>query len=75
MLNGFKAAGDAKFSTVVSVMCMWIVNVGVGYILVCKLGLGVVGMLISANLSAIAKFTVMLLRLRSGKWLHKKMIK
>lgn len=74
MLSGFKAAGDAKFSTLVSVTCMWVVNVGMGFVLVSIFKLGVVGMVISANLSAIAKFIVMIVRKRSGRWIHQKMI-
>lgn len=74
--NAFKGAGDATFCTVVSVICMWIVNVGLGTLLASKtfLGLGVVGALISTNASAIAKSFIFLLRYRSGRWLKNKLI-
>ncbi len=74
MLSGFKAAGDAKFSMIVSMICMWTVNVGAGYILTDVMGLGVIGFVISAYLSAWAKFVIILFRYRSGKWIHKKMV-
>ena len=74
MLSGFKAAGDAKFGMIVSMICMWTVNVGAGYILTDVMGLGVIGFVISAYLSAWVKFVIILFRYRSGKWIHKKMV-
>lgn len=74
--NAFKGAGDAWFCTVVSVICMWVFSVGLGVFLSADfgLGLGVIGALISGNVSAIAKSVIYFFRYRSDKWMRKKLV-
>lgn len=74
--NAFKGAGDATFCTLVSIACMWLVNVGLGIVLAsgAGLGLGVIGSLISGHASLIAKTVFYFARLRSGKWIRKRLI-
>lgn len=73
-INGFKAAGDAKYTMILSMVCMWTVNVGAGYILTVHFGLGIIGYIISAYLSGWVKYAFVLHRYRTGKWIHKRMI-
>lgn len=74
--NAFKGAGDAWFCTIISVICMWTVNVGLGIYLAAPfgLGLGVIGALISGNASIIVKCIIYYFRFRSGKWMKKKLV-
>ena len=43
MPNTLRAAGDAVFTSVVSLACMWGIRVGIGYLLTIPLGLGIYG--------------------------------
>lgn len=74
--NAFKGAGDAMNCTIVSVVCMWVVNVGLGIYLTANfgLGLGVLGALISTDLSCIVKGIIYFFRFRTDKWIKKKLI-
>lgn len=74
--NAFKGAGDAWFCTIVSVACMWLFNVGAGIFLAADfgLGLGVIGSLISGNLSIIIKGIVYWFRYRSDRWMKKRLV-
>ncbi len=74
--NAFKGAGDAMNCTIVSVVCMWVVNVGLGIYLTANfgLGLGVVGSLIATDLSCIVKGIIYFFRFRTDKWIKKKLI-
>ncbi len=74
--NAFKGAGDAWFCTVISVVCMWTINVGLGVFLAADfgLGLGVIGALISGNLSIIVKGIIYFFRFRTDKWMKKRLV-
>ena len=74
--NAFKGAGDAWYCTVISVICMWVVNVGLGIFLAADfgLGLGVIGSLISGNASVIVKSIIYFFRFRTDKWMKKKLV-
>ncbi len=74
--NAFKGAGDATSCTVVSVVCMWVVNVGLGVFLASQrfLGLGVIGSLISGNASICVKGIIYFLRYRTDKWMKKRLV-
>lgn len=64
----FNGAGDAKFSTIVSVSCMLIFNLGLGYIFTVVLGWGIIGSTLSAHVSSLAKIIIYFFRYKSGKW-------
>ncbi len=74
--NAFKGAGDAWFCTIISVACMWLINVGLGIFLAADfgLGLGVIGSLISGNASVIVKGIIYFFRFRTDKWMKKKLV-
>ena len=74
--NAFKGAGDAWFCTIISVICMWTVNVGLGIFLAADfgLGLGVIGSLISGNASVMVKGIVYYFRFKGNKWIKKKLV-
>ena len=68
------AAGDAVFMSVASLVCMWVMRVGVGYILALPLGLGINGVWIAMGLEWILKAAVFQIRFRDTKWYSKKVV-
>jgi Na+-driven multidrug efflux pump len=74
MPNVLRAAGDSTFSSVVSLITMWIVRVGLGYIFAIQLGLGVYGVWICMGIEWAVRTVIFYLRYRSDVWLNKKAI-
>lgn len=70
--NALRAAGDAGFTTAVSLVSLWAVRVGLGYVLALPLGLGVSGVWVAMVLEWAARGLVFLLRYRGEAWLSKK---
>ena len=68
---GFRAAGDVKFSMIVSVCSMWICRVGLCIFLVRGLHFGLMGVWIGIFVDWIVRATILSMRFLSGKWLHK----
>ena len=69
LATSFNAAGDARFSTIVNIGCMVAINLGVGYIFITVLNLGVIGSFMSGILSAIVKTVIFIIRYKSGRWI------
>ena len=69
-----RAAGDAAYSSVVSLITMWIVRVGLGYIFAIPFGLGVYGVWACMGIEWAVRTVIFCLRYRSGVWLNKKTI-
>ena len=68
------AAGDATFMSVASLICMWVMRVGVGYLLALPLGLGINGVWIAMGLEWVLKTVVFKLRFKGTKWYSKKVV-
>lgn len=68
---GFRAAGDVKFSMIVSVCSMWICRVGLCIFLVRGLHFGLMGVWLGIFVDWIVRATILSIRFLSGKWLHK----
>ncbi len=69
-----RSAGDSLFSSVVSLITMWIVRVGLGYVFAISLGLGVPGVWICMGIEWGVRTFIFYLRYRSKEWLSKKAI-
>ena len=67
---GFRAAGDAKFSMVVSVSSMWCCRVGLCIFLVRVFHFGLMGVWIGIFVDWIVRAFIFSMRFMSGKWLH-----
>ena len=67
-------AGDAKFATVVTLICLVVFDLGLGYILTVRCGLGLIGATWSSVASAFVKAIVYFIRYKSGKWKNHIMI-
>lgn len=72
---GLKGAGDAKYTLVTTIIGMWVFRITFGYILGIPLGLGLEGVWLGMFTDWIVRGTLYHLRLRSGKWKNKVVIK
>ena len=67
-------AGDAKFATVVTMICLLVFDLGLGYILTVNMGLGIIGATISGLCSMFVKSIVYFIRYKSGRWKNHVMV-
>ena len=67
-------AGDAKFATIVTMTCLFIFDLGLGYLLTVNMGLGIIGATISGLCSMLVKSIVYFVRYKSGKWKNHVMV-
>ena len=74
LVAGMKGAGDARYSTVLSILSMWLVRVLCGYIFGQILGMGVVGVWLAMFLDWVARAILAVFRFRSKKWQNKSAI-
>lgn len=73
--NALRAAGDARFTMIVSASSMWIVRFGLSYVFVRSLGLGVAGVWYSMMIDWVVRSVIFQLRYRSGAWRTKCVIR
>ncbi len=68
--NALRAAGDAKFTMVVSMLSMWICRIGLSYFLgpAWGMGMGLLGVWIAMFCDWVVRFSVFLPRFLRGKW-------
>lgn len=74
MPSVLRSAGDAAFSSVISLITMWIFRVGMGYLAAITLGLGIQGVWICMGIEWGIRTLIFYLRYRSEVWLTKKTI-
>lgn len=70
-----RAASDSAYPTSVSLCVLWIVNIGLGYVLAIQCGLGLWGIWIATWSSWIIRSFFFQQRFNSRKWLNKSTIK
>lgn len=68
---GFRAAGDVRFSMIVSVCSMWSCRVGLCVLLVRVFDFGLIGVWIGIFVDWIVRASIFSRRFVSGKWLHR----
>lgn len=66
--NALRAAGDAKFTMVVSMLSMWIFRIGASYILAKGMGFGVLGVWMAMVLDWLVRAIAFTLRWKSNRW-------
>lgn len=66
--HALRAAGDVRFTMLISVTAMWIFRVGCSYLLALQLHMGAVGVWYAMYIDWVARTIAFTLRWRSGKW-------
>ena len=74
LVAGMKGAGDARYSTVMSIVSMWLVRVLCGYIFGQVLKMGVVGVWLAMFLDWVFRSGLAVFRFLSKKWQNKSVI-
>ncbi len=72
--NSLRAAGDVRFTMLVSSLSMIICRVILGYLFSTPLGLGLIGVWLAMQVDWIIRITCFLLRFRSGAWEKKALV-
>ena len=67
MPNTLRAAGDAVFTSVASLACMWGIRVGLGFLLTVPLGFGIYGAWGAMVLEWVIRSIIFTWRFRKGK--------
>jgi putative MATE family efflux protein len=73
-VNGMRAAGDVRYAMLVSGISMWVLRVGLSYILVRYAGLGLVGVWIAWFSDWVCRGAFFLGRFLKGTWMQKKVL-
>ena len=72
---GMRAAGDVRYSMIVSVLCMWFGRVAVTVVLIHFFGFGPVAVWYGMFADWIGRGILFGMRYRSGKWMKKSVVK
>lgn len=72
--NALRAAGDARFTMVTSMISMWVFRIGFSYILSLLLGLGLPGTWFAMYIDWVVRSVVFILRFVRGKWKQMQLI-
>lgn len=72
--NVLRAAGEAKFTMIVSMISMWTIRVGVSYIFAACTGLGAMGVWYAMILDWVLRSAIFSVRFLRGKWKNKTII-
>ena len=72
--NGLRAANDARYTMIVSVLSMWIFRVGSAYVFAQYMNMGVMGVWFAMYLDWIVRLLFFVLRFKSGKWQRRKLV-
>ena len=73
--NGLRAAGDARFTSMVALVTMWVSRVGLGYLLGVVLGFGIYGFWVAMFIEWIVRAVIFTIRLNGDKWYRHRVIK
>jgi len=72
--SALRAAGDSKFTSVVSLLSMWLFRIILGYVLGITLGMGIFGIWLAMVLEWAVRGLVFWLRFRGDKWYKHKLV-
>lgn len=67
-IGALKAVGDVKFPVVIGVFSMWIISVGLGYVLAIPCGLGLIGIWIGLASDECFRAVLVIFRWKNRKW-------
>lgn len=72
--NALRAAGDVRFTMIVSIGCMFILRIALGYILAVVFNMGVIGIWVAMGFDWGLRAIIYIARYKSGKWKNFKVI-
>lgn len=72
--NGLRAAGDVRFTMIISISSMFILRISLGYILGIIFNLGVIGIWIAMGGDWLLRSIIYIVRFKGGKWKKFKVI-
>lgn len=72
--NALRAAGDARFTMIVSSISMAVFRIALGYLMGMTLHMGVLGVWYAMQIDWLCRITCFVLRYRSGKWESKRLV-
>jgi putative MATE family efflux protein len=72
--SALRAAGDSKFTSIVSMLSMWLFRVVLGYVLGIMLDFGIIGVWLAMNCEWGVRGAVFLWRYRGEKWYKHRLI-
>lgn len=72
--SALRAAGDSKFTSVMSMLSMWLFRIVLGYILGIVLDFGIVGVWLAMNCEWGVRGLIFLWRFRGEKWYRRRLV-
>jgi putative MATE family efflux protein len=72
--SGLRAAGDSRFTSIASMLSMWLFRLALGYMLGIVLGFGVLGVWLAMNCEWGVRGAIFLWRFRGKKWYQHKLV-
>lgn len=72
--NALRAAGDVRYTMIVSIGCMFILRIALGYVLGVVFSMGVIGIWVAMGFDWGLRAIIYLARYKSGKWKNFKVI-
>ena len=73
--NGLRAAGDVKYTMIMSIISMWVFRIAFSYLLASWMGMGVFGVWIAMTIDWLFRLIVFIGRFVRGKWKNANMLK
>jgi Na+-driven multidrug efflux pump len=70
--SGMRGAGDGRFTMIVAVASMWLVRVGLGWLLAVPAAFGIMGVWIAMVADWLVRAAFFIPRFRSGAWLRRR---
>lgn len=75
LISSLRGAGDVYFPSAVAIFSMWIITVGLSYLLAVVCDMGIFGMWIAFAADECVRGAFMLWRWKSGKWKNKALVR
>lgn len=72
--NALRAAGDAKFTMIVSIISMWVFRIGMSYVLGSWMQLGLLGVWAAMQIDWVVRGIIFTLRFHGHRWEAKHVI-
>lgn len=72
--NALRAANDARYTMIVSLITMWTVRVGLSYVYANTFGMGAFGVWVAMSTDWVFRGLFFVIRFKSGKWKNRQLV-